>query len=128
MLSFLDGNVKLPRGEEEQALDKGRTVPAPTVHQWTRVDGGCRKVVWRLWGENALRGGDGTVPLASLLGFAGKARVAPPITDGHNRAHADTPKEGSIWLLIMRSLQGTWAPPPITGVAALKAINQSEAP
>jgi hypothetical protein len=127
MSSFLDGDVEPPRGEEEQRIGKDRTVPAPTLHQWTRVDGGCRKVVWRLRAENAVEDGDGTVPLASLLGFGGKARVAPPIIEGRHRAHADTPKEGSIWLLIMRSLQGTWAPAPITGSDALRPTSESGA-
>jgi hypothetical protein len=126
-LRFVEGDVAPPRGEEEQALLVGGTVPAPTVHQWTRVNGRCRKVVWRLWGENAKNAGDGTVPLASLLGLGGKARFAPPLTeDSDNTAHKDTPKEGRIWLLIMRSLQGTWAPPPITGHDALEQLANRE--
>jgi len=124
-LRFVEGDVAPPRGEEEQAFTVG-TVSAPTVHQWSRVNGHCRKVVWRLWGENEKKAGDGTVPLASLLGFGGKARCAPPLTEGRHRAHQDTPKEASIWLLIMRSLQGTWAPPPITGRDALEQLANLE--
>jgi len=121
-LRFLEGDVEPPRGKEEQKLAKGGTVPAPTVHQWSRVDGGCRKVVWRLWGENEKRAGDATVPLQSLVGFAGRARFAPPIREGNNTAHKDTPKEESLWLHIMGALQGTWAPPLITGSQALDAV------
>ncbi|MEO8184045.1 MAG: hypothetical protein ABI895_34935 [Deltaproteobacteria bacterium] len=122
MLRFLDGEVEPPRGEEQQALPEGGTVPAPTVNQWARANGRCRKVVWRLWGKSAKAAGDATVPLASLLGCEGRARFAPPISKGSNTAHKDTPKEGSIWLLIMRSLQGTWAPQPITGREVLQQL------
>jgi hypothetical protein len=47
--------------------------------------------------------------------------------EGIHRAHKDTPKEGSIWLLIMRSLQGTWAPPLSTADEALRAARPSGA-
>jgi hypothetical protein len=123
MLSFLEGDVEPPRGEEEQTLDDG-SVPATTVHQWTRVGGGCRKTVWRLWGENAPNAGDGTVPLRSLVEFGGRARFAPIPKDSACTLHRKTPKEGRIWLHIMGALQGTWAPPTSTATEAIDAITR----
>jgi len=113
ILRFLEGDVEPPRGEETQTLDKGLTVPALVVHQWTRTNGRCKKIVWRVWGENKERAGDQTVPLRSLLEFGGRmARFARVPDDSGNTTHADTPKDESIWLAIMRALQGSWTPPP----------------
>ena len=121
-LRFLEGDVEPPRGEEEQTLADDRAVPAPTVHQWTRKGGGCRKVVWRLWGQTTKNEGDGTVPLKSLVGFGGSARFAPIAKGSDNTAHEDTPKDGTIWLHIMGALQGTWGPPTTTASDAVRAI------
>jgi hypothetical protein len=126
-LRFLEGDVEPPRGREEHTLDRV-TVPALMVHQWSRSEGQCRKVVWRLWGESAVKAGDRTVPLRSLVGLGGRARFAPPPKeDSDNTAHKDTPKDGHLWLHIVGSLQGTWAPGLSTGSQALEAAGLSGA-
>jgi hypothetical protein len=124
-LRFLEGDVVPPRGEERYRPPKGESVPAPTVHQWTRAEGGCQKVVWRMWGESATEMGDTTVPLDSLLGIGGEARFAPAIQAGKHTEHAKTPNEGGIWLHIVGSLQGTWVPPLSTGAQVLEALKPS---
>jgi hypothetical protein len=112
VLQFLDGDVVPARTEEEREIADERgehhSVPAPVVHQWLRVNGRCKRIVWRLWAESKTSGGDGTVPEESLRGFGGDVQDQQIGKIGDKFTHLDTPNEATVWNSIMQMLQGTW--------------------
>ena len=59
---------------------------------------------WKLQWPVDHNSGDSTVPIASLVGFGGSAKVLPATPE--KPAHSDGPNAPSVWENIFKILQG----------------------
>jgi hypothetical protein len=78
--------------------------PSLICHQWTRKSKtSLLTTAWRVYARSAPDAGDGTVPIRSLLGFGGPAKVFKPLPA--QPGHVEAPNDPLVWDRIMRTLQ-----------------------
>jgi hypothetical protein len=90
-----EGNAHPPVPEKQS--DKSLS-----IEQWVEDSGSYSKQFWTL--DREAGEGDGTVPLSSLLGFGGPAKVFAALPGGPN--HVSAPNSDWLWDRVMEVLQG----------------------
>jgi hypothetical protein len=90
-----DGTPRPIRGAVESAFE---------WQQWAIEGDDYVKRKWRLSVQNVE--GDSTVPLVSLLGFGGDAKVFKPIPEKDHQEHVPAPNSVWLWRCMIEVLQG----------------------